>query len=195
MDTSGNINKALEKIWGFSLPQFTNEITNPDYIIIGPNNYRNANQITQLMECVANGATAVVLEQADRFAEFLTSDTIKAVDYRGRYSVGRGNFIAGKHELLSGLPQAQAFNWEYQIFYSGSKYALRLYDTETIIAAISDNKKEVGTALCIIPYGRGRVILSTLNILPYLNSDTPHSVTAKRLFRNFLKSNNTPSKE
>jgi len=195
VDTSGTINRTLEKIWGFSLPRFTNEITNPDYIIIGPNNYRNANQITQLMECVANGATAVVLEQADSFAEFLTSDIIKAVDYRGRYSVGNGNFIAGKHELLSGLPQAQAFNWEYQIFYSGSKYALSLYDTETIVAAVSDNKKEVGTALGIIPFGRGRVILSTLNILPYLNSDTPQSVTAKRLFRNFLMSNNSPSKE
>jgi len=194
VDTSGTINKALEKNWGFSLPQFTDEIIDPDYIIIGQNNYGNANQIAQLMECVANGATAVVLEQTDTFAEFLTSDTIKAADYRGRYSIGKGNFIAGEHELLSGLPQAQAFNWEYQIFYSGRNYALKLYDVETIVAAVSDNKKEVGTALCSIPFGRGRIILSTLNIIPYLNTDTPQSVIAKRLFKNFLTTKNTQAK-
>ncbi|MFC1541391.1 glycoside hydrolase family 2 protein [Candidatus Latescibacterota bacterium] len=188
VDTSGIVNRALEKIWGFTLPSLTDDMIDLDYIVIGRNNIRNIGHIDHIMECVANGATAVVLAQADNFAELLTNDSIKAVDYRGRYPVGSGNFIAGTHELLNGLPQAQAFNWEYQTLYSGNRSALRLYDVETIVAAVSSNVKEVGTALTIIPYGRGRIILSTLNILPELNSDAPQSVTAKRLFMNFIQS-------
>jgi beta-galactosidase len=189
VDTSGTVNSALEKLWGFTLPAFTDEMTDPDYIIIGQSNFRNVGNIGSIMNCVANGATAVVLAGADNFAELLTNDSVKAVDYRGSLPMGKGNFIAGTHELLNGLPQATAFNWEYQTLYSGRLSALRLHGVETIVAAITGNTKEVGTALTCVPYGRGKIILSTLNILPALNSDfstTPQSVTAKRLLRNFL---------
>ncbi|HUT62958.1 MAG TPA: glycoside hydrolase family 2 TIM barrel-domain containing protein [Anaerolineae bacterium] len=190
VDTSGVVNRVLEKTWGFTLPQLSSTMTDPDYIIIGLHAFRNVNNISHIVECVANGSTAVVLAQTDRFAEFLTSDQIQAADYRGRYAIGKGNFIAGKHELLDGLPQVQAFNWEYQIFYIPSRqdmYALKLYGGDTLVAAISNNSKEVGTALSVIPFGRGRFILSTLNILPFLYSSTPQSVVARRLFENCLK--------
>ncbi|MBT4484781.1 MAG: hypothetical protein HOC71_14010, partial [Candidatus Latescibacteria bacterium] len=190
VDTSGAINRMLAKTLNFTLPRFTSETTDPDYIIIGPNTYRNANQIASVMDCVANGATAVVIADADRFAEFLTTaDHMQAIEYRGSYRINKGNFIAGKHGLLSGLPQAQAFNWEYQAFYNlrgHNVHALRLKGGETVVAAVADRKKEVFTALSIIPFGRGKIILSTLSILPHLNSDTPQSVVAKRLFLNFL---------
>jgi len=191
IDTSGVINRMMEKTWGCTLPQFSEETPKPDYIVIGPNTYTRQNMIKPVMECVANGATAVVISQADIFAGFISASSSNyfAVDYRGRYAVPRGNLIAGKHEVLSGLPQAQAFDWEYQDFTWHRRqnlYALRLNGGQTVVAAVSDHKKEVGTAVAVIPFGRGRVILSTLNMLPALDSDTPQSVVAKRLFLNYL---------
>jgi len=146
------------------------------------------------MDRVANGATAVVIDQADKFADLIKEGFDEALDYRGRFEIKEsafgGNFIAGKHDLLKGLPQAQAFNWEYQIFYmygNQNLYALRLPGVKPVIAAVSDHKKEVGTAVCIVPYGRGRIILSTLNLVPFLQSQAPQSWVAKRLFGNFLE--------
>ena len=79
---------------------------------------------------------------------------------------------------------------QFQDFYipSGQDlYALKLYGGDTVVAAISNNSKEVGTALSVIPFGRGRFILSPLNILPFLDSNIPQSVVARRLFGNCLK--------
>ena len=189
-DTSGSINRFLEKTCGFTLPPFTEQMPEPEYIVVGPNTYKRSSHITSILNHVANGATAVVISGTDRFAEFLAAGNVEAVDYRGRYSIRKGNFLAGRHELLDSLPQGRAFNWEYQCLYIRPRqdiYALRLYGVKTLVAAVSDGKKEVGTALTVIPYGRGCIILSTLNILPWLNDDSPQSVVAKRLFLNFLK--------
>ncbi len=186
IDTTGVINGALQTLTGFTLPAFDETMIDPDYIVIGSTQFRNSGSISHIMECAANGAAVIVLDQADMFADLLTNDSVKAVDYRGLFPMSKGNFIAGTHEILHGLPQATAFNWEYQALYTGRHAALRLYDLETVVAAISGNVKEVGTALACIPYGRGMVILSTLNILENLNADTPQSAVAKRLFLNML---------
>ena len=103
-----------------------------------------------------------------------------------------GNYIAGEHELLDGLPLGQAFNWEYQCLYERNEeisdlHALRLFNGEAVIAAVTDHRKEVLSALSIIPYMRGRMIISTLPILPNLDNDTPRSIVAKRMFVNFIR--------
>jgi beta-galactosidase len=190
IDSTGNIRKAVNKIWGINLPDFTSKSPDLKYIIVGRGRY----SISDVMDRVANGATAVVIDQADKFADLVKDGFEEALDYRGRYEIKGpafgGNFIAGKHALLQELPQAQAFNWEYQIFYLYGKenlFALRISGVKPVIAAVSDHKKEVGTALCIVPYGRGRIILSTLDIVPYLTSETPQSWVAKQLFGNFLE--------
>ncbi|MBN1293691.1 MAG: beta-glycosidase [Candidatus Latescibacteria bacterium] len=192
VDTTGIINRMLKKTCGFTLPKLTEKTVDPDYIVIGPNDFRRANQISFILEHVLNGTTAIVIADTDRFADFISASNSNyyAVEYYGTYRMSRGNFIAGKHPLLDSLPQAQAFNWEYQIFniYSGQNvYALRLFNGQTVVAAVSDHQKEVGAALAVIPYGRGKIILSTLNIIPFLDDDSPQSVVAKRLFINYLK--------
>ena len=191
IDTSGIVNRMLEKSYGFTLPQFSNETTGADYIVIGKNTFKRSHEVSQLLECVKNGACAVVIDGADMFADFISASNTSyfAADYRGRYTMSRGNFIAGRHKLLEGLPQAQAFNWEFQVFNYHRRqniYALRLDSAETVVAAVSGNKKEVGTALAVVQFGRGRIILSTLNLMSWLDIDTPQSITAKRLFGNFI---------
>ena len=191
IDTSGTVNRVLKKSYGFTLPNYDDVSTEPDYVVIGKNTFKRSRDITHLLELVRNGSCVVVIDGADMFADFISSSNSSyfATDYRGRYTMSRGNFIAGKHELLEGLPQAQAFNWEYQVFNYHRRqniFALRLDSAETVVAAVSGIKKEVGTALAVIPFGRGRIILSTLNLMSWLDSDTPQSVTAKRLFGNFI---------
>lgn len=190
IDSTGTINTMLRKSWGFTLPDFTPAEVDLDYIIIG----KGSCPFEDIMNCVATGTTAIVIDAADAFAEKMGEGMFEAVDYRGRYPMKKsafgGNFIAGEHPLLNGLPRGQAFNWEYQVFYmySGQDlYSLRIFGGQTVIAAVSDHKKEVGTAVCIVPFGRGRIILSTLAMIPLCLSDAPQSIVAKRLMQNFIE--------
>jgi hypothetical protein len=189
VDSTGVINRMLQKTWGFQLPAYSNEFHNLDYIVIG----KGAYPLEEIMNCVATGTIAIVVDAADSFAERISDGIYEAIDYRGRYPMKKSafgaNFIAGKHELLEGLPQGQAFNWEYQVFYKyqgQDMYALRLVGIKPVIAAVSDHKKEVGTSVCVVPFGRGRIILSTLPVVPNVLSDAPHSIVAKRLLKNFI---------
>jgi len=189
-DTSGAVNRFLGSVCGFTLPDYSGDTGNLNYIVVGPTGIINANRTAALMERVANGAVAVVVSDAGRFAEMLTSETMEAVDYRGQFNAVRGKFVAGKHELLDGLPQGKAFDWEHQIFYRNPRRnisAMKLYGVKTLVAAVSDNQKEAGTALTVVPYGRGAFVLSTLAVLPFLEDKTPQSIAAKRLFLNYLR--------
>jgi len=190
VDTSGAVNSFLADVCGFTLPEFSGTGPRPDYIVVGRGKPGGSGLTASITECVADGAVCVVVSEADRFAEFLASGTAEALDYRGVSRFRKGNFVAGNHEILDGLPRNQAFNWEYQIFYNRrhrSDSALILHGVKTIIAAVAGSRREVGTALTVVPFGRGKIVLSTLDILPWLNDDAPQAVTAKRLFLNYLK--------
>ncbi|MHB9029590.1 MAG: glycoside hydrolase family 2 protein [Candidatus Latescibacterota bacterium] len=189
IDSSGVINRALAKHWEMTLPRYSEEAGAVDYIIIGSGAPDGSAQFAPLLERTANGATLIVLDRADRFTELLAGSYLPTLDYRGRYDVSRGTFVAGKHELLDGLPQGTAFNWEYQTLYSVRKpdlTALKLYGGKTVVAAVVSGQKEIGTALTVVPYGRGKIVLCTLPLLPRLSDDAPQSVVARRLFRNLL---------
>jgi hypothetical protein len=45
---------------------------------------------------------------------------------------------------------------------------LRLGNGEPVVACVSDHKKEVYSALSIVPHGRGRIILSSLDFFSCL---------------------------
>ncbi len=190
IDGSGVIGAFMKEQWGTVPPAFDESMTGLDYVVVGENDFNRSSHIGPLMNCVANGAVAVVLDGADRFAQFLTDENMQAVDYRGAYPCPRGKFCAGNHALLDGLPRNTGFGKEYQCFYrrpGGSIGALRLRGVETIVAAINGNDMDVGTALCVVPYGRGAVILCSLSVLPGLSSEEPHEMTAKRLFANCIE--------
>jgi hypothetical protein len=171
------------------LPRYSGNASEIDYIILGPGAPAGAVQLAPFLERTANGTTLIVLDRADRFTEQLMGNYLPTLDYRGPYDVSRGTFVAGKHELLDGLPRGTAFNWEYQTFYSVKKTdltALKLYSGKTVIAAVTSGQKEIGTALAVIPYGRGQIVLCTLPLLQRLADSSPQSVVARRLFRNLL---------
>lgn len=123
--------------------------------------------VTDILEWVNEGNTLIIVGNADKWADHLSKKEV--LDYRGTKALGTswygGNYFSKEHNLFKGLPQACVFNWEYQCFatYNKQRSGLRLFNGETIVACVSDHKPEVYSALSIVPHGRGRIIISTLD--------------------------------
>ncbi len=189
IDTSGVIRRALRDTWGVAAVAYADTMTDPGCVLVGRHAFRGRGQIETLMSRVADGATVIVLADADTFASLLdiNSDTTEALVYKGRFTIGQGTHIAGFHPILDGLPQAQAFGREYQCFtwFQGvGQYALRLEGGTTVVAALDSHRKDIGSAISVIPFGRGRVVLSTLDILPHLEDPAPAASVVRRLLYN-----------
>jgi hypothetical protein len=153
--------------------------------------------VADVLEWVNDGNTLIVVNNAEKWAEFLAQKEV--LDYRGMQVMGKtwygGNYIVKNHELFAGLPQACAFNWEYQCFslYNRYRVGLRLFNGETIVGCVSDHKKEVYSALSVIPHGRGRIILCALDMLACVKDvsspTADHAlVVGQRLLLNLMRS-------
>lgn len=175
---------------------------NPDIIIVGRCETANLTDeiVERVMQRVSQGATLIVLENADVFAEITQSKLmVRPPYYRGGGILWRGNGgrqFVGYSPYLEGLPQAQGMSWEYQCFYSNESgvrarttSGLRL-DTrfsDWIVSVSSQGSKEIVCSLNRVNYGRGQVFLSTLNIIPGLESKHPNTAVAKKLFLNLIE--------
>ena len=64
-----------------------------------------------------------------------------------------GTFSIENILFFDGLPVNCVFNWEYQCFatYNRHRVGLRCFNGETLVACVSDHKKEVYSALSVIP--------------------------------------------
>ena len=128
--------------------------------------------VTPILEWINNGNTLIVIGSSHEWCEYLASKEI--IDYRSCKTLGKvwygGNFFSKPHPLFDGLPQGKVFNWEYQCFstYDKKRIGMRIFSGETVVAAVSDHQKEIYSALSIIPLGRGKIILSSLDILSSL---------------------------
>lgn len=197
-DTTGIVNTFLKEARGTTLQAFDPEGPDPDFIVLGPHDFNALGQasyrgryINALMDRVANGTTLIILDQADRWAGEVMDNLFRhpAVTYKRSVSWGTdGRFFCNKHPSLEGLPQAQGMNWEYQALYRGEIKGLDigLDGIEPIIGLACENRRDIATALCIVPFGSGRVILSTLPIVPELASKRPQSAVVKKLFLNLI---------
>jgi hypothetical protein len=187
IDSSGTINDFLRKTRGMTLPVFDPNGPDLDLIVIGSHDFRKtARDYGAIMDRVTNGATLIILDQADKWAQRMDD---RALRYKNRLDWGdEGRLFMGKSRFLEGLPQAQAMNWECQVFYRGRPWALNLsfLGIEPVVCFANIGREEIGCALARIPFGNGQIILSTLDILPWLTSDEPEAAVAKKLFLNLI---------
>jgi hypothetical protein len=125
--------------------------------------------VTDILEWVNNGNTLVIVGNTEKWATFLGKKEV--VEYRGMQVMGTswygGNYFVKEHPLFAGLPQSCVFNWEYQCLatYNKNRIGLRIENGETVVGCVSDHKQEVFSALSIFPHGRGKIILSGLDLL------------------------------
>ncbi|MFC1693030.1 glycoside hydrolase family 2 protein [Candidatus Latescibacterota bacterium] len=198
IDTTGTINAFLKEARGITLPEFDPSGPDPDFIIIGPHDFTKISApyqtryINAVMDRVANGATLILLDQTDKWASQLMNNLFRhqSIEYiRSLHWRTDGRFIVGRNNLLSGLPQEQAMNWEYQVFYRGDVWGIDMtrLGTEIIVGLACENRKDIISALSRVPYVNGQIFLNTLRIFPELTSDKPQSAVAKKLFLNLLE--------
>ncbi|MFC1607716.1 sugar-binding domain-containing protein [Candidatus Latescibacterota bacterium] len=193
IDTSGTIDAFLEDTTGLKAEGFINDRRKYDCIIVGGHDFSDVAKTVYrpVMEQVLNGATLIVLDNADEWAE--EWDDVywyQAVQYGGSHNRGnRGRLFVGKSPLLDGLPVSQAMGWEYQVFYGGRVWGLDIgrFGHETVVGLAAEHRREILTSVARIPYGNGRIIVSTLEMMSNLRSKRPQSAIAKKLFLNFLE--------
>jgi len=144
----------------------------------------------ELLEWVAAGHSLIIVADADKWADYLNVKEV--LDYRGKIDLRTvwygGNFFVKDNAFFAGLPTNTTFNWEYQCFsnYEKIRYALRIKNDETLVGAYADHRHELFSALSVIPLGKGRIVLSTLDMLSNLQSKSPSSSVAKKLFMNYV---------
>jgi len=198
IDTSGVISAFLGEARGIGTVDFEtydHGYSGPqvDYIVVGAHDFGGLRRTLYgpVMEQVANGATLVVVDGADGWAEQWNDlYSHQAIQYNGsQHWGGRGRLFLGKSSLLTGLPKARSMNWEYQVFYRGDVWGIDMNrrGNEVVVALAGQHRKDILTAVARIPFGRGTIIVSTLNMMDNLASETPQSAIAKRLFMNYLE--------
>jgi hypothetical protein len=122
-----------------------------------------------------HGTTLVFLDRADVWAEQLAARGVLRYDGRldhGRYWMGGGFFSRKEHPILRRLPSGGALGRPYQelVHYGRQRSGLYLEDEELVIGCVSDHQPRPATALGIVRVGRGRILLSTLDLLRPLNA-------------------------
>ncbi len=173
-DTSGVLSAFLQSAGVHTFKEFTHGRPEGKYLLVGAFEPQQTGNplVTEILEWVNEGNTLIVVGNIEKWATFLGRKEV--IDYRGLKELGTtwygGNYFVKHHPLFAGLPQACVFNWEYQCFatYNKSRSGLRLFNGETVVGCVSDHKQEVYSALSVIPHGRGKVILSALDLFSCL---------------------------
>jgi hypothetical protein len=204
IESDGLIKNFLQTSRNISVGSFQTGSDNSDVIIFGNHEPPNLdmNLVESVFERVSQGATLIVLENADFFAEKVNSKLrTRPRFYKGGGIIKRGNAgrqFVGYSPYLEGLPQAQSMSWEYQHFYSTqsssrnsmiSGLRLETMYSDWIVSVGAQDTKEILCALNRIGLGKGKIFLSTLSILPGLASDKPSSVVARKLLLNLIECN------
>jgi beta-galactosidase len=178
-DTSGVLVPFLKSVGVNGFKEFKFGRPQGKYLLVGAFQPQQTGTafITDILEWVNEGNTLIVVNNIEAWSTHLSKKEV--IDYRGSNILGPtwygGNFFSKQHSLFNGLPQAQVFNWEYQCFatYNKKRLGLRLFNGETVVACVADHKKEIYSALSIVPHGRGKIILCSLDIFSCLKDIHP----------------------
>lgn len=146
----------------------------------------------ELFDRVANdGTTMLLIDNADSWLE----DAARYVNvgYKGYYVVGK-DWIGGTHfvkdnPLFKELPVNCAMGWPYQeLVRDGDHRTGFLIDGgEMIAGSYRSWPFHLGSAVGILPCGKGKIIYSTLNIVNALDNPSGASEVARKVFCNFVE--------
>jgi hypothetical protein len=137
-----------------------------------------------------DGTTLFILDRAETWMNLITNNT--PVKYSGSFQIGTawlgGLHFVRAHLLFKDLPVNVAMDWPYQaVVRNGKVRSGLLLDGEELVAgAWHSYPMELGTAVGIIPCGKGKIIVSTLEIANQLNSTDTSAEVARKLMCNFI---------
>lgn len=153
---------------------------------------QNAFDIAKILDRARDdGTTVIIADYADSWMDLIKTNP--AVTYQGQFGIG-GNWVGGQyfvkaHPLFRDLPVNQAMNWPYQqlVRNGRSRYALVLEGEELVAGCYNAVGCQLGTAVGIIPWGKGRLIVSTLEISPHLGEPQGPADVARKLLCNYVE--------
>jgi hypothetical protein len=137
------------------------------------------------------GTTLLVLDRADTWMDLIRKNT--DIKYDGAFSIGTawlgGLFFVREHPLFKDLPVNCAMNWPYQSVVKDGKnrLGLRLEGGELVAGCWHSYPMKLGTAVAVIPCGKGRIVVSTLDICGNVGSPDAAANVARKLLCNFIE--------
>lgn len=148
----------------------------------------------KLLERVANDGTTLLLMRESRYwMDILRKRGV--IRYGGDFRIQQnwigGQYFVREHPLFKGLPVNRALDWPYQAVVDedaeGARYALNLEGEELVVGAYQSYPFALGTAVGVIPFGKGRIVVSTLDISPKLSARTGPAEVARKLMCNYIE--------
>lgn len=144
-----------------------------------------------LMERAINDGTKIfILQSADEWSEFIAAHS-KAV-FKDKFFVGT-NWLGGvmfnkPHAVFKELPAGNALNWPYQaLIHTGvERLGMVMEGEELLVGAYHTYPMAIGTAMGIVPMGKGSVLFSTLDIYGNIINDSAAGLVAKKLVYNMI---------
>lgn len=145
-----------------------------------------------ILDRVSNdGTTLVLLGQAETWMEAVADYT--GVKYDGYYAVGKdwigGIHFVKEHPLFDGLPVNTAMNWPYQAVVrdGDQRFSFRIEGEDLAAGSYRSWPFNLGTAVGVIPCGKGKIIFSTLDIASNLDNPSGPAEVARKLLCNYIK--------
>ena len=137
-----------------------------------------------------DGTTLIILDHAEGWGRFLGEADL--LTYHGwipggLYWLG-SNYFVRAHPLFADLPVNQGLNWEYQELarYEANRFGLLLDREEAVVGLVTGHQHAVATAVGVVRHGKGRIVLSTLDITRVLNAPPGPADVVRKLLCNFL---------
>lgn len=92
------------------------------------------------------------------------------------------------HDIFKELPVGNALNWPYQaLIHTGvERMGLVMEGEELLVGAYHTYPMAIGTAMGIVPMGKGSVLFSTLDIYGNIINDSAAGFVAKKLIFNMI---------
>lgn len=145
----------------------------------------------RLMErALQDGTQIYILQNVEEWSEFIAGNS-EAV-FKDKFYVGT-NWLGGvmfnkPHEIFKELPAGEALNWPYQaLVHTGvERLGLVMEGEELLVGAYHTYPMALGTAMGIVPVGKGAVLFSTLDIYGNIINNTSAGLVAKKLILNMI---------
>lgn len=145
----------------------------------------------RLMERAVNDGTKIfILQSADEWSEFIAANS-RAV-FKDKFFVGT-NWLGGvmfnkPHAVFKELPAGNALNWPYQaLIHTGvERQGLVMEGEELLVGAYHTYPMAIGTAMGMVPVGKGSVLFSTLDIYGNVIHESAAGLVAKKLILNMI---------
>lgn len=146
----------------------------------------------KLFDRVKNDGTTLILLGATETWMQAVAEYTNTV-YSGYYNVGK-NWVGGihfvkEHPLFDGLPVNDALNWPYQsVVKNGDRrFGFRMQGEDLVVGSYRSTPFELGTAVGVIPCGKGKIIFSSLDIVDNLDDPSGPAEVARKILCNYIK--------